>query len=210
MMQILIAASTESEIQPFREEFPEADILVTGVGIAASVYHLLKRIRQVDYDLVVQAGVAGSFDQALQLSQVVHVVSDRFAEEGVRTRDGFQTIFEMGLASAQTAPYRNGWLDNPQALRHALPYPAVKAITVNMLNEDEEQIDLQRTLFNPSVESMEGASLHYVCLNEEVDFVQLRAISNLVGERNKDQWDLKGAIHNLNVALIAFYKSLYS
>jgi futalosine hydrolase len=31
---------------------------------------------------------------------------------------------------------------------------------------------------------MEGAALHFVCLQEDISFIQLRAISNFVGERD--------------------------
>ncbi len=49
---------------------------------------------------------------------------------------------------------------------------------------------------------MEGAAFHYVCLQEKIPFLQLRAISNYVGERNKANWNLNEAIRNLNKKLI--------
>jgi futalosine hydrolase len=49
---------------------------------------------------------------------------------------------------------------------------------------------------------MEGAAFHYVCLTEKVPFLQLRAVSNYVGERNKKNWNIKLAIENLNKATI--------
>ena len=52
--------------------------------------------------------------------------------------------------------------------------------------------------FNPGIESMEGAALHYVCLLQKVSFLQLRSISNMVGERDKSKWAMKEAINNLN------------
>ena len=55
---------------------------------------------------------------------------------------------------------------------------------------------------------MEGAAFHYLCLQEQVPFLQLRAISNHVGERNKANWKLKEAIHNLNEKLIGIIKEL--
>ena len=49
---------------------------------------------------------------------------------------------------------------------------------------------------------MEGAAFHYVCLQQKIPFIQLRAISNYVGERNKTKWKMKEAIINLNEKLI--------
>ncbi len=209
-MQVLVVASTEMEIKEFRRQYPDADVLVSGVGIAASVYHLLKRIHQVDYDLVIQAGVAGSFDPALGKGQVVQVVSDRFAGEGVSTSQGFHTVFDMGLADPDAFPFRDGWLDNPKALSYDLPYAAVRGITVNTLTDNPEVIAMQQQRFHPSVESMEGASLHYVCLSEALEFIQLRAVSNEVGERDKQRWHLQEAVARLNEAVISVYQKFRS
>ena len=52
------------------------------------------------------------------------------------------------------------------------------------------------------MESMEGASLHYICLMENIPFLQLRAISNIAGERNKKKWKMDEAIINLNKELV--------
>lgn len=49
---------------------------------------------------------------------------------------------------------------------------------------------------------MEGAALHYVCLMEKVPFIQIRAVSNYIAERNKKNWNMKSSIINLNTELI--------
>ena len=62
--------------------------------------------------------------------------------------------------------------------------------------------------YNVMVESMEGAAFHYVCLQEYIPFVQLRAVSNFVGERDKTKWQMREAIENLNRELIALLRPL--
>ena len=49
---------------------------------------------------------------------------------------------------------------------------------------------------------MEGAALHYVCYHQQINYIQLRSISNIVGIRDKNQWCMEKAIHHLNEALI--------
>ncbi len=61
---------------------------------------------------------------------------------------------------------------------------------------------------HPVVESMEGAALHYTCLEEGIAFLQLRAVSNTVGERNKTKWDIRAAIDGLNDRLIRLLQDL--
>ncbi len=60
----------------------------------------------------------------------------------------------------------------------------------------------------PVVESMEGAALHYVCLMENIPFLQIRTVSNLMGERDKTRWKIKEAIKSLNESLVYLIQKL--
>ena len=72
-MNLLIVASTKLEIQPFLSQNIDADILITGVGIASTVFYLTKKLAEKKYDLAIQVGVAGTFTDRLKLSEVVSV-----------------------------------------------------------------------------------------------------------------------------------------
>ena len=100
-------------------------------------------------------------------------------------------------------PYKNGWLVNPLNKYLGLPgIKQVKGISVNQISTDKKMIQFFKKTFAPVTESMEGAALHYVCLMESVPFLQLRSISNYIGERNKKKWDMQDSIKNLNKELI--------
>ena len=51
--------------------------------------------------------------------------------------------------------------------------------------------------YAPDVESMEGAAFMYACLVAGVPFAQVRTVSNRVERRNREAWDLKGAVDEL-------------
>jgi futalosine hydrolase len=55
---------------------------------------------------------------------------------------------------------------------------------------------------------MEGAAFHYVCLMEQVPFIQFRAVSNYVAQRDKTKWKLKQAIQTLNDKLVFILQEL--
>jgi futalosine hydrolase len=42
-----------------------------------------------------------------------------------------------------------------------------------------------------------------------VPFIQIRSISNYVGERDKTKWKMKEAIENLNQTLLKYVNRLY-
>jgi futalosine hydrolase len=207
-MQILLVAATSMEIAPFLQARPAADFLITGVGSPSAIYHLTKRLHQIDYDLVIQAGIAGSFDASIPLGQVILVKEDRFADIGISEKNNFYTSFETGLSDENMFPFKHGWLKNEHEFVSSFLLEKFSAITVNTVTDDQMQIKMLKSKFLPQLESMEGAALHYVCLQENIPFIQLRSISNYVGERDKTKWKMKEAIENLNVELSVIVEKL--
>ncbi|HXB92561.1 MAG TPA: hypothetical protein VNU72_09740, partial [Puia sp.] len=76
------------------------------------------------------------------------------------------------------------------------------------ISTDPLRMEWYRRQYDPTVESMEGAALHFVCLLEKVPFLQLRSVSNDVGTRDKSKWDIKKAVARLNEELIGLLKKL--
>lgn len=198
-MEILVVAATKQEIPEMDNRWGNVDVLITGVGMVATTFHLTKALADKKYHLVINAGIAGSFDPSITIGQVVEVVEDRFSEIGVEDKDKFVPAFEMGLLKPNEIPFKNGVLLNPD--RSITSLSKVKGITVNTVHGNEDSIKKVNKIFSPQVETMEGAAFFYVCLQYGVPFVQIRGISNYVEERNKDNWDMELAIANLNQEL---------
>ena len=204
-MNILIIAATEMEIKPLMTAHEKADYLITGVGSPATVYHLLKKITAKKYDIVFQIGVAGSFNESLQLGEVVLVNADCFADLGAFEQNQFLSLFDLNLNDSDAFPLTKGWLKNEFENIEGLKY--VKGITVNSLTDEANKVCLFKEKYQAEIESMEGAALHFVCLQEQIPFLQIRGISNFVGERDKTKWQLKAAIENSNHAALQIIKS---
>ncbi len=197
-MRILVIAATKSEIEPFVADNKGVEVLITGAGVPATLYHLQKKLQQKTTDLVIQAGIAGSFTHAIELSEVVLVKQDTFADIGMEEKENFRSIFQSGLADKDAFPFKDGWLINSNTILTRSLLPAVKAITINKVSDSLVQKQQAIISFAPQIESMEGAALHYVCLQDNTPFIQIRSISNFIGERDKSKWKLKEAIANLN------------
>jgi len=201
-MNLLIVAATEFEIAPYLNTNYQADILITGVGIPATIFHLTKKLITKKYDLVIQAGIAGTFNDQLSLSNVVMVKKDTFGDIGIEEKGKLFSLFETGFIDKNDFPYTNGWIINDNTLLENIDLPVVNAITINKIGDNILQNKVVREKFLADIESMEGAAFHYVCMQEKIKFLQLRSISNRVGERDKSKWQLKNAIINLNNELI--------
>ncbi len=203
-MKILLASATEHEIDLHNINlykdgvYKKLDLLITGIGVASTIYNLTKSLLQTKYDFVIQAGIAGSFTYNLQPGEVVLVREDTFADCGVEENGIFKNLFDSGLADENDFPFTKGWLINQNEILNAGVLKTIKAITINKITNNATEINEQKNIFNADIESMEGAALHYVCLQTGIPFLQIRSISNKVGERDKTKWKMKEAIRNLN------------
>ncbi|RYG53215.1 MAG: futalosine hydrolase [Chitinophagaceae bacterium] len=208
-MDMLIVAATEQEILPFLEAHPTADHLITGVGAVMTTYHLTKRLQQLGYDLLIQAGIAGAFNDQLPPASVVVVERECFAGAGIFEAGRLNSLFDAGLWK-EDSPFEDSWLINSNPLLTELPWKKVRAATTDFLTDDPLTNGKVYSKYNPDVESMEGAAFHYVSLLENIPFLQIRAISNMVGERDKSRWQIREAITALNAALIHLYSEFKS
>lgn len=211
-MNIVLAAATRREIEPvihylneriYLRKHQSVDVVTTGVGMMNTTYALTRKVCTDKPTLVVQAGIAGSFHPIYAPGMVVTVREEMVGDLGVLQQGEWQDVFDMGLDKENTSPWHEKKLVNPHKnLLNKLPLECVRAITVNQVSTDMDSIQRMRDKYQPVVESMEGAAFHYVCLKEGIPFLQIRAISNMVGERNKSKWKMAEAITSLNEQLI--------
>ena len=214
-MNCLFIAATIAEIKPFinycrinNEKIPanfEIDFLITGVGMLQTTYSLTRHFYIKKPDLVIQAGVAGCFDKKQELTKTWIVKKDLMADLGVDEKEGYSDVFDLKLIKPNNPPFSKKWLFNPyHHLIDSFQIPSVSAISVNEITTSKKRIAVLKVKYDPLLESMEGAALHYTCLKENIPFIQIRSTSNYIGERNKLKWKLKEALKNLNLELIQF------
>ena len=161
-MQILLIAATEHEIKPVNAEISGLDLLITGIGVPSTMYHLQKRIHQKKYELIIQAGIAGCFNADFALGKTVLVKKDCFADLGIEEKENYTPIFKTPLATEDEFPFEKGWLVNRTVFKNNAALPFVNAKTVNKVRESGMQKQQFINSFNADIESMEGAALHYV------------------------------------------------
>ena len=180
-MKILLVVATEQEV--IKDKFKDCNVLITGMGMVNTSIQITKELMQNEYDLVINMGVVGSYSKDYIIGDVVEVVEDSFSELG------FENGNDFGQFSDFVTKYNVVAKTNLQK---------VKGITVNTVHGNEQSIAEIVNRLNPDVESMEGAAVFKVCTEFAVPCIQIRAISNNVEKRNKENWNMPLAIHNLN------------
>lgn len=208
MINCLIVAATPIEINPFISSIRNGDnrlgnidVLITGIGLTATTWSLTRQFYLKRPDIVIQAGVGGCFDKNIPLGSVVIVKQEAIADQSVIELDQLKTLFDLKLVPQNQYPFSKGWLVNKNDILKKIKLKKVKGISVNEITTSKQKVKFYQDTFNPVVESMEGAALHYVCLMEKVPFIQLRSVSNYIAERNKKNWNMKESIINLNTEL---------
>src|SRR4051812_18157955 len=187
-MQLLLCAATPFEIGPVLDHLrqsPQTGVhtLITGVGMLAATHSLTREVLTRRPNFIVQAGIAGCIDRSLPLTKVVIVESETIGDLGVEEPAGFRSLFDLNLLQRNDPPWTNGRLRNNLELLKNTGLSLVDGVTVNEISTRPDRIDLYRNALGASVESMEGAALHYVALMENIPFLQIRSLSNFAGER---------------------------
>jgi futalosine hydrolase len=223
-MKILLVSATPFEINPtiqflkqrliefqpnrFQKGPNGLDILVTGVGIPATIFSLTDHLSVKTYDLIINAGIAGSFNRKQELGSVWQVIEDRFGDLGVELGDGsFEDLFDIELAHPNEFPFQERKLTNNEAEDFNF-LPKASALTINKVHGSEKSIERIRQKYPVDLESMEGAAAFYVAKQKNTSILQIRAISNYVEKRNREAWEIGLAIENLNQVLIQIITSL--
>ncbi len=202
-MKTLVVAATKAELTFLYQHFSlqegdfiedkNFDVLITGVGMVATAFSLGKHLSP-KYNLVLNLGIAGSFDRLVELGKVVNITEDTFAELGAEDGENFIAITDLGFGE-------NTYKSN-STINTGLP--KVSGVTVNRVSGNDKNIKNLIKRLNPTTESMEGAAILYACHYEKIDCLQIRSISNYVEPRNKDNWKIGLAIKNLNDWAISF------
>lgn len=180
------------------------ELLITGVGMVATAFALGKHLTTNHYDLVLNLGICGSFDRNIALGELVEISNDTIAELGAEDDTNFLPIAALGFGEAAFEPSTQ--LSDLYNLFNNFNLKKVAAITVNTVHGNEASIQRTTDRLHPQVESMEGAAFFYACRQMNVPCIQIRAVSNYVEKRNRDNWQIGLAIKNLNNFALEFVR----
>lgn len=158
---------TEMEAAPFRRICPDAEIHISGVGMAATAATLARLATKRREACYVLAGIAGAYGDAVALCDVVEVISERCAELPARFVGEYAVVPRTHLRS-------------------------VRSNTVCRAMEHGDGAE---------VENMEGAALFAVAEALDLKVMQIRAISNHVGD-SFAEWVVDDALEALAIKLL--------
>ncbi|MER6093594.1 futalosine hydrolase [Streptomyces bluensis] len=172
------------------------DLLAAGVGpalAAASTATALTAaaLHGTPYALVVSTGIAGGFPPDAPLGSLVVADAVTAADLGAETPDGFLPVTELGFGTVHHRP--------PESLvREAAAATGAQVGTVltvsTVTGSAERAAELRARHPRALAEAMEGFGVAEAAAAHGTPVLELRAVSNPVGPRDRAAWRIGDAL----------------
>lgn len=188
------------------------DVIVGGVGIAAAAASTATALARASYEWVICAGIAGGFQGRADIGAVV-VASEMIAADlGVQVTDGFMSLDELGFGSTRIqAPALLVDRITTSLESKKLPILAGPIATVSTITGTADgALMLEGRVRGVMAEAMEGFGIAVAAQQQGVAMLEIRAISNLVGPRDRSAWRIGEALEALEAASTSILKTLYA
>ncbi|TMV49004.1 futalosine hydrolase [Paenibacillus mesophilus] len=178
------------------------DVMLAGVGPAQAAANTAAALAAADYGLVISAGIAGGFAGRAELGGLVVSSEIVAADLGVETQEGFIGVDELGFGSARVAVDRTTADRLAGALRKAgLPACCGPIVTVSTATGTAATASaLAERVPGAAAEGMEGFGVATAAQLRGLPVLEIRAISNPVGPRDRASWKIREALDALQSA----------
>lgn len=200
------SAPTRIVVGPAGSAELTADVLVVGVGPAAAGAGTAAALASAaHYDLVVSAGIGGGFAPLAPVGALVVADSVIAADLGAQTPDGFTPVTELGFGTVEHRP--------PPRLaeRIAEVTGAVlgTVLSVSTVTGSASRAAALRARHpTAAAEAMEGFGAAEAAARQATPMVEIRAVSNPVGPRDRAAWRVSAALTALTDAFAALATEL--
>jgi futalosine hydrolase len=198
---ILLVCAVSAELAWLGER-AGVETLVAGIGPVEAAARVARALTLHRYNFVVDAGIAGAFRGEFAVGDAVVVAEERIEID----RENGEAIVPAAGSRIEDCTYADAAL--VEAIE-ALGFPRARGITVPRVTCTE--ITAQRLHEKGvQVESMEGFAVLRAAELAGVPAVELRGISNYVGDRASGEWDIAAGLGGLRRIVNAMLDLLHT
>ncbi|MEW9699882.1 futalosine hydrolase [Paenibacillus sp. SI8] len=204
-MRVLIMTAVEAERDAVLRGLggdSRFEAALAGVGLVAAAVSAATTLAADNFDLVVIAGIAGGFAGRAEVGSLVVASEIVAADLGVQMLDGFSSLEAMGFGQvrvevdADLAARLTAALQAKGLRTQAGPVLTVATATGTAATAAE----LAARVPGAAAEAMEGFGIASAAQRRGVPILEIRAISNAVGPRDRDAWRIGDALKALEAA----------
>lgn len=196
----------QGEVVEFELNGRKLLLAVTGVGMVNSAMYAGRLLEKHAVTGVVNLGIAGAYDiEENPLCSTCFVWKELWPEYGLLGEDGIADPEAIGFAQGHLdgEPIWNKIKLNPtndaQIMKLSFDKNWLRAssVSVNSVTGSPTRAGWLKTACSANIENMEGFAFAYATALSGIPFLEVRTISNVVGSRFAEEWDVKGALKAL-------------
>jgi futalosine hydrolase len=181
---ILVVCALPAELRGFAA--PDGvDVLACGVGPVEAAIATARALATKRYDFAINAGIGGAFRGSAEVGDARIITRERLAALGL---EGGGTLTLPDGASLVDEVAADAGLVTRCA---ALPHQTARGVTVAQVTTTDATAASLRSTYGADVESMEGFAFLRAAQLAGVPAIEVRGISNYVGDRTRAQWDFR-------------------
>ncbi|GAA0627200.1 futalosine hydrolase [Streptomyces crystallinus] len=202
-MRVLVVTAVPAERDAVTRAFPSGpgagalDVLVGGVGPAAAAAATAAALARTPYGLVVSAGIGGGFLPFAPVGSPVVASRIVAADLGADTPEGYLDVEALGFGrSAHLPPER---LARAAAEATGAAYGPVLTVST-VTGTAARAAELAARHPGAAAEAMEGFGVAEAAAQQGVPALEVRAVSNAVGPRDRSAWRIGDALGALTDA----------
>ncbi len=149
------------------------------------------------------AGIAGGFTGQAEIGSLVVATKIIAADLGAETNDGFNSLEELGFGQSCFNVDAALVSKVTRALQDAdFPVYAKPVLTLSTVTGTQRTTNELKSRFpEAGAEAMEGFGVAQAASLHGIPVLELRAISNVVGPRNRESWRIEEALRVLTRAM---------
>ncbi|MEU3255786.1 futalosine hydrolase [Streptomyces sp. NPDC006997] len=194
--RVLVATAVPAERDAVARAFP-GPVIAAGVGPAAAAAATATALAGARHTLVVSAGIGGGFAPHAPVGSLVVADEITAADLGAETADGFLPVTDLGFGTVTHRP--------PAALvREAAAATGARTgavLTVSTVTGTAARAAALRARHPGALaEAMEGFGVAEAAALHGVAVLEIRAVSNPVGPRDRAAWRIGEALAALTEA----------
>lgn len=201
---VLLAVATALEGALLSERLADRQdvkVVVTGVGPVNAAHAVTLAIVRDKPSAIVVCGIAGAYPgSGLRIGDVASAASECYGDLGAGSPSGFLDMSAIGFPV----------IEGPPPIYNELPmqvFPSancVRFVTVSTCTGTDEAARSIEARTHGAIENMEGAAVAHVAQLHGVPVGEVRAVSNMVTNRDTKTWRVKEAAIAAQEAVLAW------
>ncbi|MCH5674648.1 futalosine hydrolase [Streptomyces gilvus] len=197
-VRVLVATAVPAERDAVARAFTGEALTVTAVGVgpalaaaATATALTTAALEGAPYDLVVSAGIGGGFQPEAPLGSLVVADEITVADLGAETADGFVPVTGLGFGTVTHRPPESLVRD----IADATGARTGAVLTVSTVTGTAERAaELRSRHPRALAEGMEGFGVAEAAALHRLPVLEIRAVSNPVGPRDRAAWRIGDAL----------------